>query len=657
MSKAKWIWYPNDFEIETANKFMTNRYERDVFIPPFWELHSCYKNIKFIKNTELAESQTIHIKAEGKFNVQINGKYLYDFKGEAVLEKGRCEIVVSVYNDRGIPCILVTGKEINSDETWLVTGNDHTYFSAKTDPELMRDDSTPNCVRLAVEEKKPVKVIRSGGRIIYDFGRELFACVRFFGATAGKRPVVYYGESLYEAEDTENCELLSTDLKQVGDTFTTKTAKAFRYVTADDLEFTAVSALFEYLPMKKRSFFKCSDELVNRIYEVAEYTLFLNTREFLIDGIKRDRWIWSGDAYQSYLMHYYSYFDKEVVKRTMLALFGKSPFNLHLNHIMDYSFFWIMGMYDYYQYTGDAAFVGENLKKTFEVMDYTLSRTDQNGFVDSKTEDWVFVDWADLDNSGEVCFEQILMFVALKNCAELGEMFGEAEKAAAYRTLWAEKLKKLDVFWDEKQKAYIYSLKDGKSDEKILRYPNMFAVLYDVCAEERKEHIKESVLKNDRIPSIVTPYMKFYEFSALCKMGEQEYVLEEIRNYWGGMLKEGATTFWEAYDYRQQGREKYAMYGRKYGKSLCHAWGASPLYLIGKYIVGLTPADGEFILKPCLAGLDSFDAELPLARGSVKISMTKEKISVYSDDMYGTLELGRKKYRIEPQKRKEVDCS
>ena len=444
--------------------------------------------------------------------------------------------------------------------------------------------------------------------------------------------MVYYGESLYEAEDTENCELLSTDLKQVGDTFTTKTAKAFRYVTADDLEFTAVSALFEYLPMKKRSFFKCSDELVNRIYEVAEYTLFLNTREFLIDGIKRDRWIWSGDAYQSYLMHYYSYFDKEVVKRTMLALFGKSPFNLHLNHIMDYSFFWIMGMYDYYQYTGDAAFVGENLKKTFEVMDYTLSRTDQNGFVDSKTEDWVFVDRADLDNSGEVCFEQILMIVALKNCAELGQMFGEAEKAAAYRTLWAEKLKKLDVFWDEKQKAYIYSLKDGKSDEKILRYPNMFAVLYDVCAEDRKEHIKESVLKNDRIPSIVTPYMKFYEFSALCKMGEQEYVLEEIRNYWGGMLKEGATTFWEAYDYRQQGREKYAMYGRKYGKSLCHAWGASPLYLIGKYIVGLTPADGEFILKPCLAGLDS-------------------------DDMYGTLELGRKKYRIEPQKRKEVDCS
>jgi len=25
------------------------------------------------------------------------------------------------------------------------------------------------------------------------------------------------------------------------------------------------------------------------------------------------------------------------------------------------------------------------------------------------------------------------------------------------------------------------------------------------------------------------------------------------------------------------------MYGRKYGKSLCHAWGAAPLYLLGRY--------------------------------------------------------------------------
>ena len=33
--KGKWIWYPDDFEIELSSVFMANRYERDVFIPPF----------------------------------------------------------------------------------------------------------------------------------------------------------------------------------------------------------------------------------------------------------------------------------------------------------------------------------------------------------------------------------------------------------------------------------------------------------------------------------------------------------------------------------------------------------------------------------------------------------------------------------------------
>ena len=39
--------------------------------------------------------------------------------------------------------------------------------------------------------------------------------------------------------------------------------------------------------------------------------MHLTTREFFIDGIKRDRWVWSGDAIQSYLMNYYLFFDNE----------------------------------------------------------------------------------------------------------------------------------------------------------------------------------------------------------------------------------------------------------------------------------------------------------------------------------------------------------
>ena len=55
------------------------------------------------------------------------------------------------------------------------------------------------------------------------------------------------------------------------------------------------------------------------------------------------------------------------------------------------------------------------------------------------------------------------------------------------------------------------------------------------------------------------------------------------------MLKLGAVTFWEEYDPNKPLDQQYEMYGDPYGKSLCHAWSASPIYLLARYFVGLTP--------------------------------------------------------------------
>lgn len=98
------------------------------------------------------------------------------------------------------------------------------------------------------------------------------------------------------------------------------------------------------------------------------------------------------------------------------------------------------------------------------------------------------------------------------------------------------------------------------------------------------------------------------------------------------------------------------MYGRKYGKSLCHAWGATPLYIIGRYIVGLKASENgkSFTLKPDLAGLKRFKAEMPLAKGSVKVEADEKTIRVISDEIKGTLIVNGKNYVVEPKKEIEV---
>ena len=118
-----------------------------------------------------------------------------------------------------------------------------------------------------------------------------------------------------------------------------------------------VKAEYEYLPLEYKGSFHCSEEIINKVWDVAAYTFHLNSREFFLDGIKRDRWVWSADAYQSLFVNRYLFFDKEIEKRTLIALGGKQPFKVHINTIMDYSFFWIISLYEYYKTYGDKDFL------------------------------------------------------------------------------------------------------------------------------------------------------------------------------------------------------------------------------------------------------------------------------------------------------------
>lgn len=649
MNRAEWIWYPDDFEIELSGKFMAERYERDIVIPPFWKLASCYRNVKFLKRVHLKQAERVKIFAEGVFNIAIDGGYLYSVTTEFTVPAGEHELLISVYNGAGLPCLKLEGESVNTDESWLVTANDHIYKKAACDGEFLKDKS-PNCFSLPSKERLPVATVETSDGVIYDFGEEMFARVKLFGARLSEGARIYYGESLEEARDIGECELLSEDFVVCDGYVTVKIAKAFRYINLRNIEFESIAVDEELSPSVCKGSFECDDPLLNEIYKVSKRTLELCSREFLLDGIKRDRWLWCADVYQASLMHYYSFFDAKSIKRSMIALFGKSPFDLYVNHIMDYTFFWIICFDDYYRHTGDREFIGDNCYKIFEIMDHCLGRRDADGLMDSRPEDWVFVDWADLDNSGEVCCEQMLLVVSLQRCIKLAEEFGYSDKAVEYGRICEETKEKLEKFWLKDQNAYTYSYKNGEPDGKILMQPNIFAVLFDLCDDERKELIKKNVLKNPHVPKIVTPYMRFYELSALCRLRETEYVVQEIRSYWGAMIDEGTTTFWERYDTSVKGVEKYAMYGRKYGKSLCHAWGATPLYLLGRYIVGLKATENAegFTLKPSLSGLKLFKAEMPLVKGTVKVEVDENRIRVFSSELPGTLIVDEKEYVIFP---------
>jgi hypothetical protein len=427
-------------------------------------------------------------------------------------------------------------------------------------------------------------------------------------------------------------------------------SKAFRYINIQydaGIHLDSVSMLYEYAGLKERGSFTCSDEELNRIYQVSKYTFELNTREFFIDGIKRDRWIWSGDAYQSYLMNYYLYFDQATVARTTLALRGKDPVTAHINTIMDYTFYWFLGIYDYYLYTGDRAFIRQFYPRMQTLMSYCLSRRNKNGLMEGLPGDWLFIDWAaGLSKKGELSFEQLLLCRSLETMALCAGIAGDTTSQSQYGALAAQlKQQVFSLYWNPAKQALVHSRIDGRQTDNVTRYSNMFSIFFGYFTDAQQQAVKRSVLLNDSIQQITTPYMRFYELEALCALGEQAYVLKEIRNYWGGMLKLGATSFWEEYNPAKKGQEHLAMYGRKFGKSLCHAWGASPLYLLGKYYLGVQPTSpgyATYSIRPDLGGLKWMEGKVPTPRGDISIYCSTNKIKIGTAEGIGSLRIKSK---------------
>ena len=654
MNKATWIWYPGDFEIWLGNIFNNRRTERGAMFPPFWKQDSHYVTVEFSKAFTLNHEEIITIVCEGQFNFALDGKLQFPATTYRI-PAGEHKLNLKVWNQATPPALFIEGDTIHTDSTWFATYEDKLWIDENgvahgsgiyvpaASWHFNSPDTPPSSFHLERREFRPLHhdSIATNGTL-YDFGKETFGYLKIKGLQGTVH--IYYGESREEALDKEHCETLDV-LTSCRDLVVTH-SKAFRYVYIEKnggTTYDEVTMDYEFAPYDQlhSGSFRCSDEEINKIWDVAAYTMDLTTREFFMDGIKRDRWTWSGDAIQSYLMNYYLRFDTECVKRTIRQLRGKDPVTAHVNTIMDYTFYWFKSILDYYQYTGDVDFVREMWPRMVTLMDYVEGRLNVDGMAEGQSDDWIFVDWVDfpMHKRGTLCFEQILLMKAMETMALCAKLLGINK--SDYRVKSEELRNKIkQTFWSYDLKAYYHAIEDGQMNRQITKFPNMFAILYGLAYEEERCEIMKSVMLNPDIPAITTPYMRFYELETLCLDGLQTQVLQEMRDYWGGMLREGATSFWEKYVPSETGTQHLAMYGRPYGKSLCHAWGASPIYLLGKYYLGVRPTMPgykEFEIRPSLGDLEWMEGDVPTPHGMIHVEMNRHQVKVLATEGSGTL--------------------
>lgn len=639
-----WIWKYGDYELFHSNRVNCRREEYDAKYPPFWDLSDVDRSVRFYSDVNTERDGFITLYVNGLAYILIDGKR-YPSDRKIDITAGHHSLQITLCNLTGLPAAFIESDVVASDDSWFSTNARGERTPCGFDKYYDSPDKNPEVFPFSYERRDYVSCEQVNGGILYDFGKEMYGHLYISGVSADEEIYVGYGESREESLDREWACVRET---VTGSDSYKLVQRAFRYIWIYGTAKPTVYAELEYLPLAYRGRFECDIEAVNDIWDMCAYTLHLNAREVFTEAIKRDRWLWGGDAYQESKFNRYLFHDSYLDRRSIIGLRGKDPVTEHINTITDYTLLWFVSLEEYYMAYGDIDFIRFIYPRAVTLMDFCRTKEDENGFIVGRDNDWIFVDWANIDKSGVVCAEQVLYVKALRTMYTLSKVVGKENEE--YKTQAEALLKKLnEYFWNEELGAYIDNFR--AETPQVTRHANVFAVAYDVADEHKKAKIVENVLNNDSIAKITTPYFEGYELDAMGKVGNLKFIYDMIMSYWKGMMDLGATTVWEEYIPSLSGVEHYAMYGGKFQKSLCHGWGASPIYLLGKYFLGVSETSAgyeTFTVKPALGEFGYIKGAVPVRDGEVEVYLDKKMLKVTSTVNGGTLVWKNKEYALVP---------
>lgn len=328
-----------------------------------------------------------------------------------------------------------------------------------------------------------------------------------------------------------------------------------------------------------------TDERLKQMDKVSIRTLQNCMQSVFEDGPKRDRRLWIGDLRLQALANYATFKNYDLVKRCMYlfagltrddgaigaCLFIEPEYIVDDTFFFDYSLFFVSILKDYYKETKELDVAEELWPAAYRQIELARKRFSASGLVEETGDFWVFVDWKEgLDK--QAAANAIYIYV-LNDAIELAEILGKEEVAAELKTERERcTTAVLEKYWDEKQQIFV------SGDNHQISYASQaWMVLAGVKQGEEARKLMNRIMEIKPEMGMVTPYMNHHFVEALLVCGEKEKAKEYMEYYWGGMLDQGADTFWELYNPENP---QESPYGSSMVNSYCHAWSCTPTYLL-----------------------------------------------------------------------------
>jgi len=475
--------------------------------------------------------------------------------------------------------------------------------------------------------------------ILLDYGREINGTVRIIVqrdrmTQMYNRIRVRFGESAMEAmaefgEKNTTNDHANRDMEMsVAQLSANETNESgFRFVRIDLLEddavltLKAIEGIFIHRDVDYIGSFECDDELVNEIYKTAAYTAHLNMQEYLWDGIKRDRLVWIGDM-QTEVMTIVSVFGyNDVVPRSLDYVRDETPIGLWMNGISSYSIWWFFLHYDWYMSFGDLDYLREQQEYMTALLGVLSTCIKDDG--SEALPGGRFIDWPNKANPKATdAGLHAMLIMAMQKGQQLMAILGDDDMVK----------KCADA--EAKLRTYIPDPNGSKQAGSLLVYSGL-------CDAGE---MTDKLLRVNGAAGFST-FLGYYTLSAIAMSGDYSCALDCMREYWGGMIKMGATSFWEDFDVEwmknaapiddlvPEGMDDiHGDFGGycyvNFRHSLCHGWASGPVPFLTRFIAGinvLEPGCKKLSVKPNLGDLNYIRCTFPTPYGEVKLFAAKMK--------------------------------
>ncbi|PLB50646.1 Six-hairpin glycosidase [Aspergillus steynii IBT 23096] len=473
----------------------------------------------------------------------------------------------------------------------------------------------------------------------------------------------------------------------------------FRYMTivsntTADVSLNSVTVNFTAAPKQDLTaytgYFHCDDELLNRIWYAGAYTNQLctidpemgnslvwyqiinktqtielpetvdwwsnytisNGSSVLTDGAKRDRLVWPGDMSVQLEVVGVSTYDLYSMRNALERLLvlqkadGRLPY-ASPPYADTVSFTYhcqsLVGIYFYYLYSGDRAWLARHWTQFKLGVDWALGSVDDSGLANITASS----DWLRFGMGGHNIEANAILYYTLNQGLTLSSLLNDTTPQQNWtRTASRIKSSANHLLWDASAGLYI----DNQTTTMHPQDGNVWAIKANLTNSTTQSTQLTRALRSRWGPygapapeagATVSPFISSLELQAHFMASDAQSALDLMRRSWGFMLDDPRmtnSTFIEGFS--TNGSLHYEPYANDPRVSHAHGWATGPTSALTHYAAGLRitkDAGQEWEVAPQPGDLKSVHAGFETVKGQFAVRFERE--SNATEAGYRSLEL------------------